>query len=387
MAHQIFISHASEDWDEYTEAFIAELTRRLQGSLGVPADEVCFVDKPDLSPGGQWEADLFDQANGARVLICLISPRYFTREWCGKELEVFLRRVDLLRKSAAHPTPHDLHIIPVVWHQPWRMPRVLKHIQSTHRWNQGSESICLHDVFSLQAERNRQELLGQAISRLINDIITKGNYLEPDLSIADWSAVTNAFDREYEPMEVTVLNYLPVDPNMNQMQAVRLRTAANSCAMRLQRFVRMLDMVQCLNPDARIEQLRTAEQILVAVIPYSLTAADLAALDVITSGYLLFGLVAITGSHRADWATLNASTFTGGIGTARDAGFCRTATAGFLDNTLKCLVDDIRATHLRSKIAATPATVRNAHAEMIAQNAGLDPMAKPILTGPGKEGS
>jgi TIR domain len=88
-----------------------------------------FVDENIIRPGDDWKEDLAEALGTASTLVCLYSPAYFSREHCGKEMQVFLdRRRDYIVKNSGGKKPAN--IIPIVWHSVTGiLPQTLPSIQ------------------------------------------------------------------------------------------------------------------------------------------------------------------------------------------------------------------------------------------------------------------
>lgn len=92
MAHVVFTSYAQRDRDRYLDRFVEEFRKELQGiAVGRDPDELTFFDR-DVQAGDRWSDKIITAVNEAHVLLCLMSPAYFTRAWCGRELQAFIER-------------------------------------------------------------------------------------------------------------------------------------------------------------------------------------------------------------------------------------------------------------------------------------------------------
>jgi hypothetical protein len=107
-----FFSYARSDKNRYLERFYEDLVERLERK--VARSGVSFRDLPEIEPGDDWEETLVDALQTSRTLLCIYTPYYFKRPYCGKEFAVFLQRqgatVDdegVVRESR--------RIIPVLW--------------------------------------------------------------------------------------------------------------------------------------------------------------------------------------------------------------------------------------------------------------------------------
>lgn len=85
-----------------------------------------FMDR-QIPAGTQWPDHLAEALANCRVFLALLSPAYFTSEYCGKEWAAFLGRV----KSQQAGLDRPLAIIPALWTRlgPSELPLDLKHMQ------------------------------------------------------------------------------------------------------------------------------------------------------------------------------------------------------------------------------------------------------------------
>lgn len=126
-----FLSYARDDEENRThiERFFEDLRTEIrlqEGSLG-PDDPVGFRDQEGINVGDEWRPELTRALCRAKTLICLYSPRYFYRPYCGKEVQVFLQR-----QRAHLPAGTAKAILPVIWRKPETIPSALSPIQYDH---------------------------------------------------------------------------------------------------------------------------------------------------------------------------------------------------------------------------------------------------------------
>src|SRR5207248_2826796 len=101
MAHLVFASYAQLDRDKHLENFIQQLADELRRETGASNKELMvFFDRDGVHAGDRFTDTILRAANSADTLLCLLTPTYFRREWCGRELEIFLRREKRLPESA-----------------------------------------------------------------------------------------------------------------------------------------------------------------------------------------------------------------------------------------------------------------------------------------------
>jgi FxsC-like protein len=112
MAYEFFFSYSRDDWNPYMQVFFDRLWEEVRVKLGLRQnDSVGFRDTKEMPLGGEWPSDLLNGLQTSKVLVCVYTPLYFKREYCGREVQFFLDRKRLLGAA----TPQHPFIIPVVW--------------------------------------------------------------------------------------------------------------------------------------------------------------------------------------------------------------------------------------------------------------------------------
>ncbi len=88
-----FLSYARED-DESgaVERLYQDLRGRLRMTLG-PKYGLGFRDRSQIKPGADWSAELKGALETAQSFVAVLSPTYFSRQYCGKEWEAFSCRL------------------------------------------------------------------------------------------------------------------------------------------------------------------------------------------------------------------------------------------------------------------------------------------------------
>jgi hypothetical protein len=116
-AHSAGIRVRSEREHDQNERFIkffedislnvAELVTRPAGA------DPGYMDNSSIPDGGRWTAELLAAVGGCQVFVALLSPRYFSREWCGMEWHAFSQRPVYLQSDGSATIRTT--IIPVIW--------------------------------------------------------------------------------------------------------------------------------------------------------------------------------------------------------------------------------------------------------------------------------
>jgi hypothetical protein len=113
MSYSFFFSYASED-DRLSQGRVKWFYDRLYENLKIAhrgVNEPFFA--PRIEAGEDWKERVQAALNLSGILICLQSPAYFESKVCGQELEAFLQRRKLYRRTGADPPDC---VIPVLWH-------------------------------------------------------------------------------------------------------------------------------------------------------------------------------------------------------------------------------------------------------------------------------
>lgn len=79
--HDVFISHASKDKENYVDLLVMDVRR-----LGIDV----FYDRDSISWGDNWKQVILDGTAESEFAIIIISENFFGREWTEKELHEFL---------------------------------------------------------------------------------------------------------------------------------------------------------------------------------------------------------------------------------------------------------------------------------------------------------
>ena len=112
MSYVFFFSYSRDDYSPYMEKFLGELKEEVRIRLGLgQEDSIYFRDAEDIDVGKPWKAELLDALQTSKVLICVYTPRYFVREYCGKEVQFFIER----QHALGNTNPQNAFIIPVIW--------------------------------------------------------------------------------------------------------------------------------------------------------------------------------------------------------------------------------------------------------------------------------
>lgn len=108
-----FLSYAREDDPEYIRRFFHDLSSQVRNLAGVGMeDEVGFLDELNVQLGQRWSAELTDALASCGSFIAMTSPRYFRRDYCGREWYVFSDRLATYQRRWNRLAPA---LLPVRW--------------------------------------------------------------------------------------------------------------------------------------------------------------------------------------------------------------------------------------------------------------------------------
>jgi hypothetical protein len=118
--YRFFFSYASEthrasSWNNFGDAgnhledFFNALCNHVALETGQPIDAVGYRDQNRLTLASFWSKDLVAALQRSCVLVSIISPHYLQSENCGREVEFFRQRFQLLNDHQPH------RIIPIFW--------------------------------------------------------------------------------------------------------------------------------------------------------------------------------------------------------------------------------------------------------------------------------
>ena len=122
-----FLSYAREDDPERIRRFFDDLSSDVRDLAGADRDEqVGFLDDRSIQPGQRWVAELTEALASCRCFVALTSPRYFRRDYCGREWQVFHHRLLTYEQRWSTRAPS---LLPVYWIPTDTMPALAAEIQ------------------------------------------------------------------------------------------------------------------------------------------------------------------------------------------------------------------------------------------------------------------
>lgn len=114
-----FMSYARADdqhGDEIRE-FYDDLNSAVSIRVQDQSPPIAYLDQANLQPGDAWPDEIANALCSCNTFLPIMTARYFTREYCGKEWTIF----DDRRRGLGSPRPPPL-IIPILWIPPVEGP-------------------------------------------------------------------------------------------------------------------------------------------------------------------------------------------------------------------------------------------------------------------------
>src|SRR5882672_4336897 len=105
-----FLSYAAENDDALLRRFFTELQNEVANLPGGSQALGGFIDNAQ-GRGIEWNRTLEATLATTKVMVCMYSPVYFQKHYCGIEMEIMLRR--RRRYQDARPNAQPSNIIPV----------------------------------------------------------------------------------------------------------------------------------------------------------------------------------------------------------------------------------------------------------------------------------
>ncbi|MEO8600951.1 MAG: toll/interleukin-1 receptor domain-containing protein [bacterium] len=189
-----FISYArNSNLDGRLTKFVEKLQQQLPGHLphGTKPADVVFFDVMGIENGDEWMLRLAEATRRCRVCVCFYSPPYFTSEYSGREVQVFLQRVHDWKTT--NPGRDVQAIIPVIWRPHHPIPAVLQVFQYAH---QGLPPAYVEDgLHSLAMRKGQRDAYNRVLEILSARIAAalQGAPLPDGPPIASFGQVASAF--------------------------------------------------------------------------------------------------------------------------------------------------------------------------------------------------
>lgn len=380
MPHPVFASYAQLDTDDYLKRFIRDLRVELRSRLGGASVEgMAFFDRDTVQAGDRWSDAITAEVNAADVLLCLMSPTYFTREWCGRELGAFLRRQERLAEDAQGTR----FIFPIWWQVP-AAPRPLpRRLGEYHHRDGGFPPDYESSGVRGLARRRRWGQFTQVVDRLaelIAQTLSQQHRLPPGEAVADILEIANAFD-EQQPYDVYVLALTPGGGDWAPgTAAMTVAAAAEKTAHALEVVIRGMQTGPGL--EARLDAAVADEQVLLVVADAAVPPDALARAVNARRLPNLAVLLVDAGIPAVGADAWLAQLPPGAFAAAAAASLVRVTAAAGMQAEMQRLVDEAR---LRMQAPAPAAAVVDPDLSRNASAQGIALGVQPHLAGPGAE--
>jgi len=114
--------------EDGVRTFYDDLKAAVSARVQDQTPPLAYLDRENLKPGDSWPDELADALGSCRTFVAIMTARYFTREYCGKEWAIFEKRSRSLGGSVLPPL-----IIPVLWVRPvdGELPKFATDLQMT----------------------------------------------------------------------------------------------------------------------------------------------------------------------------------------------------------------------------------------------------------------
>jgi TIR domain len=185
--YDVFLSYARTDEQnhQFVSKLVSEMERQFQSQAGQPLRT--FVDTKEIATAQLWDERIRGALEASTFMIAVLTPLYFTSEWCGREWDHFQEREVRWRREERLPSSDTL-IFPIRF---LSLDRVLWRREETVRER-------IHEANSRQAK----DLVGidpdgpdfsAAVEELVRHIIDTFIRLD-ELTAASASELTRAVE-------------------------------------------------------------------------------------------------------------------------------------------------------------------------------------------------
>jgi FxsC-like protein len=205
-----FLSYSrndAQDGDPWLKLFYQQLARDVKAVAQLPTntkiEDIGFIDDQGIEGGTQWTAELAEALQSSRVLVCLYSRSYFNSQWCGKEFQVFLRRVRALASQQGGAWPPL--ILPVLWDRPAKLPqpfpKVIEDLKLQYQHADFGQTYAEEGLAYLMRREEKQPYQTFCLEFRERVVRAAKSYPLPRLAQLDpWEAVESAFHSPSPPL-------------------------------------------------------------------------------------------------------------------------------------------------------------------------------------------
>jgi FxsC-like protein len=184
------------DNDPYLTTFYHDIIQEIKPRIPRHRGEIGFRDEESIQSGNYWSDALANALKTAKVFICIYSPYYFTRPWCGKEWTVFTSRIDKYMENHPECETRPSLMIPVLWrHSDEPFPTCANEIQfADYDLGQTYAKEGLHYIMKLSSAHGEE--YQRFLIRLGDKIVqaVKEHPLPEWEDLINFDSVKNAFE-------------------------------------------------------------------------------------------------------------------------------------------------------------------------------------------------
>lgn len=200
MSKIVFISYAHLNRDEFLERFVRDLAKEvLMKFATTPPGEVAFYDAQRIETGDYWRDKLAAELLGCKACVAVCSPAFAASHFCGKELNVFLDRVNAWKVNAAAGQDARSPVFPVIWIAT-AVPPALKPFQDKAGvFPPVYAEKGLRTMFAVSKYRDRRREILMNLAAWIAEAVQKVD-LPPRAGIPDFDHISSLFHDQDTPL-------------------------------------------------------------------------------------------------------------------------------------------------------------------------------------------
>lgn len=222
MSRWFFLSYARDKHDKYLNTFLPEFHEDLNSmihTLTTPdAGEDGFLDVEGINLGEHWQDKLSAELQDCRAFISLYSPAYFTKDYCGKEWQIFSSRQAAYSAGLPAHASRPALMMPVLWVPekwlPSSLPEAASMVQYKHKdFGELYAQEGLQQFMKLRSKYHDQyhEFVKRFAEKLI---LAAGTYTLPRLpQLPPINEVESAFHRRGPEVEMYAQEPVNVGPS------------------------------------------------------------------------------------------------------------------------------------------------------------------------------
>jgi FxsC-like protein len=188
---QFVLSYARKDGREAVCRFFDDLCKRLKRIRPEFDDPPGFMDS-NLEVGDDWPEVLGEGLRTSPLLVPLYSPSFFTSPECGREVEIFLRRLEAVSSGRTFQAIH-----PVIWlRKNLSVPSMLTNIQyDSAKFPKEYGQLDLDRLIKVRDYESRYIEFVDAVADRLSDAIPKNSPVLPPAGPIKYRSTPSAWTR------------------------------------------------------------------------------------------------------------------------------------------------------------------------------------------------